>query len=147
LALLGGFHAEHDRHVRDLSAGSTVVSMSHPRPHSVADLGCPALVNIERNLAGLRDSKDLQSALAVELNDADSMYPTASDRARRVRAAAVRDVDLHGWAVTTTADLQGLAVTHGEYTVSIMLGRRLTEYLEHGFAARHGPRSAPAGYG
>jgi hypothetical protein len=116
--------------------------MSNPRPHSVADLGLsPALVNIERNLAGLRDNKDLEFALAVELNDDDdSMYPTASDRARRIRAAAVRDVDLHGWAVTTTADMHGLAVTHGEYTVSIMLGRRLTEYLEHGFAARHGPR-------
>jgi hypothetical protein len=108
-----------------------VVSVSHPRPHSV---------NIERNLALLRDNEDLKFALAVELNDADSMYPTASDRARRIRAVAVRDVDLHGWAVTPTADLQGLAVTHGEYTVSIMLGRRLAEYVEHGFPAPHDPR-------
>jgi hypothetical protein len=115
--------------------------MSHPRPHSVADLGLsPVLVNIERNLAELRDNEDLEFALAVELNDDDSMYPTASDRARRVRAAAVRDVDLHGWAVTPTPDLHGLAVTHGEYTVSIMLGRRLAEYVEHGFRAAHEPR-------
>ena len=114
--------------------------MSHPRPHSVADLGLsPVLVNIERNLAWLRDIKDLETALAVELNDVDSMYPTVSDRARRVRAVAIRDVDLHGWAVTPTADLQGLAVMHGEYTVSIMLGRRLAEYVEHGFPA---PRDA-----
>jgi hypothetical protein len=115
--------------------------MSHPRPHSVADLGLsPVLVKIERNLAWLRDNKDLEFTLAVELNDDDSMYPTASDRARRVRAAAIRDVDLHGWAVTPTADLQGLAVTYGEYTVSVMLGRRLAEYVEHGFPARHDPR-------
>jgi hypothetical protein len=141
LALPAGFHAEHDRNLRDLNAGSTVVSMSHPRPHSVADLGLsPVLVNIERNLAWLRDSKDLEFTLAAELNDDDSMYHTASDRARRVRTVAVRDVDLHGWAVTPTADMHGLAVTHGEYTVSIMLGRRLTEYVEHGFPARHGPR-------
>jgi hypothetical protein len=114
--------------------------MSHPRPHSVADLGLsPVLVNIERNLAGLRDNKDLEFTLAVELNDDDSMYAAASDRARRVREAAVRDVDLHGWAVAPTADLQGLAVTHGEYTVSIMLGRRLAEYVEHGFPASHEP--------
>jgi hypothetical protein len=115
--------------------------MSHPRPHSVTDLGLsPVLVNIERNLAWLRDNEDLEFKLAVELNDDDSMYPTASDRARRVRAAAVRDVDLHGWAVTPTADMHGLAVTHGEYTVSIMLGRQLAAYVEHGFPAPRGPR-------
>jgi len=115
--------------------------MAHPRPHSVADLGLsPVLVNIERNLTRLRDDKDLQFTLAVELNDVDRMYPTASDRARRIRTAAVRDVDLHGWAVTPTADLHGLAVTHGEYTVSIMLGRTLAEYVEHGFQAARAPR-------
>ena len=115
--------------------------MSAPLPHSVTDLALsPVLVSIERNLAWLRDNEDLEFTLAVELNDDDIMYPTASDRARRIRAVAVRDVDLHGWAVTPTADMHGLAVTHGEYTVSIMLGRRLTEYVEHGFPAPHDPR-------
>jgi len=115
--------------------------MSTPRPHSVTDLALsPVLISIERNLALLRDNEDLQFTLAVELNDVDSMYPTASDRARRIRAVAVRDVDLHGWAVNPTADMHGLAVTHGEYTVSIMLGRRLAEYVEHGFPAPHDPR-------
>ena len=115
--------------------------MSAPLPHSVTDLALsPVLVNIERSLAWLRDNEDLLFALAVALNDDDSIYPTASDRARRIQKAAVRDVDLHGWTVTPTADLQGLAVTHGEYTVSIMLGRRLADYVEHGFPAAHGPR-------
>ena len=115
--------------------------MSAPLPHSVTDLALsPVLVKIERNLAWLRDTEDLLFTLAVELNDDDSIYPTASDRARRIQKAAVRDVDLHGWTVTPTADLQGLAVTHGEYTVSIMLGRRLADYVEHGFPAAHGPR-------
>jgi hypothetical protein len=115
--------------------------MSTPRPHSVTDLALsPVLISIERNLALLRDNEDLQFTLAVELNDVDRMYPTASDRARRIRTAAVRDVDLHGWAVTPTADLHGLAVTHGEYTVSIMLGRTLAEYVEHGFQAARAPR-------
>ena len=111
--------------------------MSTPRPHSVTDLALsPVLVSIERNLAGLRDNDDLPFALAVELNDDDSLYHGAGERARRVQAAATRDVDLHGWTVTPTADLQGLAVSHGEYTVSIMLGRRLADYVEHGFPAR-----------
>jgi len=110
--------------------------MSAPRPHSVTDLALsPVLVSIERNLAWLRDNDDLPYALAVELNDDDSQYPVASERARRVQKAATRNVDLHGWTVTPTADLQGLAVSHGEYTVSIMLGRSLAAYVEHGFPA------------
>ena len=52
-----------------------------------------------------------------------------------MQTAATRNVDLHGWTVTPTADLQGLAVSHGEYTVSIMLGCRLADYVEHGFPA------------
>ena len=113
-----------------------MVPMSAPLPHSVTDLALsPVLVSIERNLAFLRDNEDLEFALAVELNDDDSLYPTASDRARRIQTVAVRYVDLHGWSVTPTKDLQGLAVTHGEYTVSIMLGRRLADYVEHGFGA------------
>ena len=110
--------------------------MSAPRPHSVPDLALsPVLVGIERNLAGLRDNDDLRYALALELNDDDDLYPTADDRARRVRIAAVRDVDLHGWTVIPTADRCGLAVSHGEYTVSIMLGRRLADYVENGLGA------------
>jgi hypothetical protein len=119
-----------------LRSGSTVVPMSAPLPHSVTDLALsPVLVSIERNLSWLRDNEDLELALAVELNDDDSLYPAASDRARRIRTVAVRHVDLHGWTVTPTPDRQGLAVTHGEYTVSIMLGRRLADYVEHGFGA------------
>lgn len=111
--------------------------MSAPLPHSVTDLALsPVLVSIERNLAWLRDSGDLPFALAIELNDDDSMYPSAGDRARRVQMAATRNVDLHGWTVTPTADLQGLAVSHGECTVSVMFGRKLADYVEHGFAAR-----------
>jgi hypothetical protein len=121
---------------RIMHAGSKVVPMSAPLPHSVTDLALsPVLVSIERNLAFLRDNEDLEFALAVELNDDDSLYHTASDRAGRLQTVAVRNVDLHGWTVTPTPDLQGLAVTHGEYTVSIMLGRRLADYVEHGFGA------------
>jgi hypothetical protein len=111
--------------------------MSTPHPHSVTDLALsPVLVSIERNLAWLRDSGDLPYALAIELNDDDSMYASAAERARRVQTAATRNVDLHGWTVTPTADLQGLAVSHGEYTVSVMLGRKLADYVERGLEPR-----------
>jgi hypothetical protein len=76
----------------------------------------------------------VEFVLAVELNDNDaSLYPTASARGRRIQTVAVRYVDLHGWSVTPTKDPQGLAVTDGEYTVSIMRGRWLADYVEHRF--------------
>jgi hypothetical protein len=122
--------------------------MSAPHPHSVTDLALsPVLVGIERNLAFLRDNDDLRYALAVELNDDDSQYRTAADRARRVRTVAVRDVELHGWSVAPTADGHGLAVWHGGYTVSIMLGRRLAGYVENGFPAAAASQDGRPGTG
>lgn len=110
--------------------------MSHPHPHSVADLAlAPVLINIERNLAQLRDSDDLEYMLALELNDDTSWYRTADERAHRIAEAALRGVDLHGWTVSPTSDLQGLAVVHGDYVVSVMLGKRLADYAEFGALA------------
>jgi hypothetical protein len=68
----------------------------------------------------------------LDLNDDASWYPVPGERGRRVQMSATRDVELHGWAVTPTRDLQGLEVSHGEYTVSIMLGKQLAGYVEHG---------------
>jgi hypothetical protein len=107
--------------------------MSQPRPRSASDLAlAPVLINIERNLARLRASADLQFALALDLNDDDSWYSSAKERAQRVLRSATRDVDLHGWMVTPTPDRSGLAVSRGQYTVSMMLGAKLADYVEHG---------------
>lgn len=107
--------------------------MSTPHPHSTADLAlAPTLISIERNLARLRTYQDLDFALALDLNDDNRWYQTATERAQRVQQSAIRDVDLHGWTVTPTADGHGLAVRHGEYTVSLMLGQRLADYIGHG---------------
>ena len=107
--------------------------MSDPRPHSAADLAmAPVLISIERNLAILRDSDDLEYALALDLNDDGRLYHTAGERARRVREFATRGLDLHGWTVSPTPDLQGLAVSHGDYAVSVMFGKQLANYVEHG---------------
>ena len=113
-----------------------MVPMSAPHPHSAADLAlAPVLIGIERNLARLRDGADLQFTLALALNDDNSWYNSAAERAQRVLQGATREVDLHGWVVTPTADWHGLAVSHGGYTVSVMLGWRLTDYIKHGVTA------------
>lgn len=107
--------------------------MSTPRPHSPADLAlAPVLIELERNLARLRASDDLEFLLELDLNDADFFYHGPAERAVRLAKFATREVDLHGWSVTPTADLYGLAVEHGEYVVSLMFGQRLTDYVQDG---------------
>jgi hypothetical protein len=120
-----------------------VVTMSGPRPHSAADLAlAPVLISIERNLARLRDSSDLAFDLALQLNDDAGWYHTPVERAGRVIRAATREVDLHGWSVAPACDLQGLAVRHGEYQVTLSLGGKLAGYVAHGPAAhRTGARA------
>ena len=61
-----------------------------------------------------------------------SFYHGPAERAERLEKFATREVDLHGWSVTPTPDLYGLAVAHGEYAVSLMFGRRLVEYVQEG---------------
>jgi len=108
------------------------MQQTQPHPHSAADLAlAPVLIGIERNLARLRDCDDLEFELALELNDDDRFYQNPGERAGRVLQSAIRNVDLHGWTVSPTPDLQGLAVSHGEYTVSLMLGLQLASYIEH----------------
>jgi len=103
-----------------------------PRPHSAADLAlAPVVIGIERNLARLRDCTDMEFELALELNDDASFYPDEADRLRRILAFAIRNVDLHGWAVSPTLDLQGLAVSHGQHTISLMFGKQIANYIEH----------------
>jgi hypothetical protein len=109
-----------------------VIPMSTPHPHSAADLAlAPVLISIERNLARLRDCEDLAFELALELNDDNSWYRDPAERARRVQNFATRLVDLHAWQVSPSPDRHGLAVEHGEYRVTVMLGKRLTDYVLH----------------
>jgi hypothetical protein len=110
-----------------------MVPMSSPRPRSPADLAlAPVLISIERNLARVRDSDDLEYALALALNDDSGWYHSAAERADRVQQLATCGVDLHGWHVAPAPDRQGLVVEHGHYRVSLMLGRRLAEYVVAG---------------
>ena len=117
--------------------------MSTPHPHSAADLSlAPVLLLLERNLDRLRTSDNLDFALALDLNDDDRWYHNPAERAHRIQRSAIRDVDLHGWTVSPTPDGHGLAVSHGEYMVPVMLGQRLTDYVQHGLAAPTGPPAA-----
>ncbi|HEX6247604.1 MAG TPA: hypothetical protein VFZ64_07005 [Nocardioidaceae bacterium] len=106
--------------------------MSTVYPHSTSDLAlAPVLIQLERNLEGLRRADDLLHALGTD----DAGPASSRDRAEQVVRVAVRGVNLHGLAVAPTPDLNGLSVEHGEYRVSLMLGGRVTEYVRHGAPA------------
>ena len=110
--------------------------MSTPLPHSLSELAlAPVLIELERNLARLRASEDLELLLALDLNDQELFYHGPAQRAGRLEKFATREVDLHGWSVRPTPDLYGLAVEHGEYSVSLMFGQRLVAYVLEGPAA------------
>jgi hypothetical protein len=105
----------------------------HLYPHSVADLElAPVLISIERNLAVAREATDLEFTLALELNDDDSIYHSPTERARRIQRFATRGVSLHGWNVYPAADKHGLAVWHGDFTVTLAFGQQLTDYVLNG---------------
>ncbi len=108
----------------------------HLYPHSVADLElAPVLISIERNLAALRDATDLEYTLVLELNDDDSFYHSATERARRIQRFATRGVSLHGLNVYPSADRYGLAVWHGDFSVTLAFGKPVTDYVLNGRAA------------
>jgi hypothetical protein len=108
----------------------------HLYPHSVADLElAPVLISIERNLAALRDATDLEYELVLELNDDDSLYHSPTERARRIQRFATRMVSLHGWNVYPSGDRHGLAVWHGDFSVTLAFGRQVTAYVLNGRAA------------
>jgi len=105
----------------------------HLYPHSVTDLElAPVLISIERNLAVLRDTTDLEYTLVLELNDDDSLYHSPTERARRVQRFATRGVNLHGWNLYPSGDRHGLAVWHGDFSVTLAFGRSVTDYVLNG---------------
>jgi hypothetical protein len=118
-----------------------VVFMSTPRPHSLADLSlAPVLIEVERNLAWLRASENLEFELALQLNDDDSRYKGPAERADRIVRCVTRNIDLHGWKAEPTQDRYGVSLRHGDYQVSLMFGELLTGYVvEHRWKSEASP--------
>ena len=102
-------------------------------PRSAGDLAiAPVLINLEHNLERLRTATDLVLDLALDLNDVEDLYRTPESRAQRLARSVTRNVNLHGLSVEPAPDLSGITVSHGEYRVSLMFGRRLATYVERG---------------
>lgn len=79
-------------------------------------------------------SKWQEPVISAVLTGYSNAKAEAHNRTAKLVARAARFVDLHGLEVTPTEDSHGLKVSHGTYSVSIMLGIRLATYVEYGRA-------------
>ena len=80
------------------------------------------------------DRRKLLASIGAILTQSAAVAQNSSRAPATIFQHDLPDANLHGWSVTPTPDLYGLAVTHGEYTVSLMFGQRLVEYVQEGLA-------------
>ncbi|HUB75500.1 MAG TPA: hypothetical protein VL977_00520, partial [Solirubrobacteraceae bacterium] len=70
----------------------------------------------------------IDADLALQLND-QPIRNDADERADRVRSAALRFVDMHGWEASVTHDYDRLRLTGGSVSIELGLGTALHDYI------------------
>ena len=102
------------------------------RPRTPIDLTlAPVAAQLDMNLARLRDCppEEIDFQVALEL-DRPERTGTAQERADRVLAVAVRNVELHGWKPTITEDHCRLRLSGGSVTLDLGLSGVLMRYID-----------------
>lgn len=106
--------------------------MIHPKRRKDLVLA-PVAAGIDLNLQQLRDRPAAEVEAELELA-LDEPAPGAGrdQRAQMVLSEAVRNVDLHGWTATITADSNRLHLEGGSVTLDLGLSAGITDYIERG---------------
>jgi len=103
-------------------------------PKAPIDLAlAPVAAGIDLNLQGLRDLTT--DALDLELQLRLDRPPIPNDRNEResqVLRAALRNVDLHGWDGSISADGCRLHLSGGSVTLDLGLGATIMSYIVNG---------------
>jgi len=103
-------------------------------PKAPIDLAlAPVAAGIDLNLQGLRDLTT--DALDLELQLQLDRPPIPNDRNERetqVLRAALRNVDLHGWDGSISADGCRLHLSGGSVTLDLGLGATIMSYIVNG---------------
>ena len=104
----------------------------HPRTPTDLMLA-PVAAALDGNIARLRDRtpEEIDFQLALEL-DRPEREGTATERANRVLAQIVRNVELHGWTPTITSDHARVHLAGGSVTLDLGLGAGVMRYIEAG---------------
>jgi hypothetical protein len=103
-------------------------------PHVPKDLSlAPVGVAIDSNLQQLRP---LELAPLIELLELQFDRPalglTEEERRSRVLAAALRDVNLHGWQASIPAVGAGVLIEGGSVSLELALSPTLLSFIETG---------------
>jgi len=101
-------------------------------PKTAKDLAlAPVAAGIDANLERLRDRGDkahIEYELTLELNEPAST-DDRDERAARVLALALRDIDLHGWDAAVTDDGSAIKLSGGSVSLQIALGAATQRFV------------------
>jgi hypothetical protein len=99
-------------------------------PTELADLAlAPVAVNIDRNLAPLRDIPPDQIGFNVALQLDEPEAPSSERRAEQIRRVALRHVDMHDWQAEISADLTRLRLSGGSVSLELGLSHAIRGYI------------------
>ena len=102
-------------------------------PKSAKDLSlAPVAAGIDINLQRLRarlTQDDIEFELSLEL-DRPPTAETRDERALRVLALAIRNLDLHGWSAEITDDGAAVRLSGGSVSLDISLGAAVQRYID-----------------
>lgn len=105
-------------------------------PKEPKDLAlAPVAAEIDLNLQRLRDRSpdEIDYELTLELNQ-PAEGDGADERAARVLAVALREVDLHHWTAAITEDHARLRLSGGSVSLDLGLGASVLAYINEGVA-------------
>ncbi len=101
-------------------------------PKTPKDLAlAPVAAGIDTNLQRLRECRGdsaIEYELALELNEPAAAGDRA-ERAMRVLAIALRDVDPHGWDASVTDDGSAVRLSGGSVSIDIAVGASVQRYI------------------
>jgi hypothetical protein len=91
----------------------------------------PVAVHLDMSLARLRDMSpaEIDFQIALEL-DRPERTGTAEERMERLLAVVVRNVELHGWTPTITADHCGMRLSGGSVSIDLALSAQMTRFID-----------------
>jgi hypothetical protein len=100
-------------------------------PKEPTDLAlAPVAVQIDRNLAPIRDisPEEIRYSVALQLN---AVTPeTDTGRAEQIHDIAVRDVEMHNWHADVSADHARLKLAGGSVSLELGLSDSIRRYIE-----------------
>jgi hypothetical protein len=111
------------------------------RPKTPIDLSlAPVAAQLDMNIERLRDCspEEIDFEIALEL-DRPERSGTVQERADRVLAVALRNVELHGWTASISDDHCRLHLSGGSVTLDIGLSAQLMRYIEAAPVAASAP--------